>query len=93
MVPNGKWIGKQLGDRYPQEEAMERLKAKAEVYRVGGGQYQYTLKVTMLFECYILKVLQVNKSRRLSVSLRTTNRVAGFTLKVNWTKMKRSGVV
>ena len=29
MVPNGKLIGKQLGDRYPGEEALERLKESA----------------------------------------------------------------
>ena len=26
MVPNGKWFGKQLGDRYPGEEALTKVK-------------------------------------------------------------------
>ena len=30
LVPNGKWMGKQLGDRYPAEEALESLNRNEE---------------------------------------------------------------
>ncbi len=30
LVPNGKLLGQQLGDRYPQEEAWRRMKLGAE---------------------------------------------------------------
>ena len=42
LVPNGKWLGKQLGDRYPTEEALEAAKKNrrltASLDFDGGGQ-------------------------------------------------------
>ena len=33
LVPNGKWIGKQFGDRYPGEEALAATRKETEYMR------------------------------------------------------------
>jgi len=42
LVPNGKLLGQQLGDRYPQEEAWRRMKLGAEknltLQKIKGGE-------------------------------------------------------
>ena len=39
MVPNGKLLGKQLGDRYPGEEALERAKEKVKAWESTDQQW------------------------------------------------------
>ncbi|TRY68433.1 hypothetical protein TCAL_01367 [Tigriopus californicus] len=44
LVPNGKWVGKQLGDRYPGEEALDRLHEHPEDFiREGPGGRRYAV--------------------------------------------------